>query len=135
MAILPGFPGIECKIVVNGEPAAECDDNEPTEDPLVHKTCIKYNGASDDAEFESHSLVLPKYTFESEAIVFQIFVDGVSIDGNIREPHNEYAFPPDIVQGHKTFAEGGKHMVSRFKFSGVSIGKLWGPQHPLLYYE
>lgn len=100
---------IEVKVVVNGTPAQEYDDDD--QETIAHNTVTKYIEAISGAEFEVQFELKRSYRFPSQHLVFQISVDGRVLDNS--------------VVSKEEFAERGQAWVGSLKGIMRSHGETW----------
>jgi hypothetical protein len=117
MAVLNSVPGLEVKIVVNGEPLQEYVDNE---DELAPNTVLKYVEATSGAEFTVQYTITSEFTYNHD-MSLRVYVDGVRAVSNVRRSTKD-------VRGTCVFEErrsgGGEDLFLRkFAFSELTIGK------------
>lgn len=102
---------IEVKVVVNGTPAQEYDDDDDDQESLGHNAVAKYIEAISGEEFEVQYELKPSYRLPSQHLVFEISVDGKLLHNN--------------VVSKEKFAERGQAWVGSLKGIMRSHGETW----------
>ena len=113
MAIIDDIPGVRVEVIVEGSALQEhVDDDVEKSD----RTITRYIKAVSDQVFAVSIELLPEFEFRGDCIGFDVYVDGVWIDGPLIRK-DEYAYAT-LSEGRDT--EDGK--VKKFRFATFEPG-------------
>ncbi|KAH6639650.1 hypothetical protein C7974DRAFT_373858 [Boeremia exigua] len=112
MAILPSCPGLEVKVVSNGNTLKEFADNHAYNDP---KIANKYIEVATDGAFEVHLQFTDKYT-DRFGVAVEIRLDGQEVGGSLYRPGNLRKPEGHKFTGARSKIRGRWH-ISDFQFS------------------
>lgn len=115
---------IEVKVLVKGVPAQEYNDDE--EESQGPKTVTKYIEAKSGAEFAVQIELTPPFWFPSEALEFDLSIDGKRLENVllvkeqfIEHPRGQITILEGISRSH-----GVTWSLEKFKFTEVTTSQL-----------
>jgi hypothetical protein len=118
MAVIDETPGLELRVLVNGQSVREYDDHPVKVPP---KTAEKYIEAQSDATFEIHYSF--KAPFPADRPVSMIVtLDGSDIDEPIVRPDELYDPKGHLNTGPVSY-DGSKWITQKYRFAPLHISK------------
>jgi len=121
MAVLGGLPGLEVRVMVNGEPLKEYTDTFVDEEEA--KTVIKYIEAVSGANFEISCRFTRPYPHRDVVNSAHVELDGEGVGGRIIRKSYLQPLPRGYTASIKgrTTGQGQKWLEEKFRFAELNI--------------